>query len=80
VTAKEQLHQLVDTLSDQEAEVALRLLGEPFQAHVPVGVGDTADRDDGSEMAAMPEGWGTTLTGEPMPDVVAAVRRSRAAH
>jgi hypothetical protein len=29
------------------------------------------------EMARLPEGWGETLTGEPMPNVVAAVRRSR---
>jgi hypothetical protein len=31
----------------------------------------------GSETVALPEGWGETLTGEPMPDVAAAVRRSR---
>jgi hypothetical protein len=31
------------------------------------------------EMAALPEGWGETLTGEPMPNV-AAVRRSRESH
>ncbi len=29
-------------------------------------------RDEGA-----PDGWGGTATGEPMPDVVAAVRRSR---
>lgn len=28
----------------------------------------------------VPDGWERTLTGEPMPDVVAAVRRTRAAH
>lgn len=28
----------------------------------------------------LPEGWGQTLTGEPMPDVAAAVRRSREEH
>jgi hypothetical protein len=28
-------------------------------------------------MAPLPEGWGETLTGEPMPDVAVAVRRSR---
>lgn len=31
-------------------------------------------------MAPLPEGWGETLTGEPMPNVVAAVRRSRESH
>ncbi len=29
------------------------------------------------ETAPLPAGWGETLTGEPMPDVAAAVRRSR---
>jgi hypothetical protein len=32
---------------------------------------------DEPEMAALPTGWGETLTGEPMPNVAAAVRRSR---
>jgi hypothetical protein len=31
-------------------------------------------------MAPLPEGWRETVTGEPMPDVVAAVRRSRESH
>jgi hypothetical protein len=72
MTTKERLHQLVDTLTDREAEDALRLLDAELQEQ------DQDERD--GETAALPEGWGTTLTGEPMPDVVAAVRRSRAAH
>jgi hypothetical protein len=32
---------------------------------------------DEPEMTPLPAGWGETLTGEPMPDVAAAVRRSR---
>jgi hypothetical protein len=32
------------------------------------------------EMAPLPAGWGETLTGEPMPNVAAAVRRSRESH
>ena len=32
---------------------------------------------DELEMVALPAGWGETLTGEPMPNVAAAVRRSR---
>lgn len=35
---------------------------------------------DDPEMAPLPEGWGETLTGEPMPNVAAAVRRSRESH
>jgi excisionase family DNA binding protein len=34
----------------------------------------------GADRLPVPEGWTRTATGEPMPDVVAAVRRSRAAH
>lgn len=31
-------------------------------------------------MAPLPAGWDETLTGEPMPNVAAAVRRSRESH
>jgi excisionase family DNA binding protein len=34
----------------------------------------------GEESLPLPPPWGRTLTGEPMPDVVRAVRRSRAGH
>jgi hypothetical protein len=73
MTTKERLHQLVDTLNDREAEDALRLLDAELQAQ-------TVERHGEIEIAPLPAGWGTTLTGEPMPDVAAAVRRSRAAH
>lgn len=36
-----------------------------------------AFKDAELEMAPLPDGWGNTLTGEPMPNVVAAVHRSR---
>ncbi len=72
MTTKERLHRLVDTLTDQEAEDALRLLGAEF--------GMPSDAEAQAAIAALPEGWGRTLTGEPMPDVVAAVRRSRETH
>ena len=36
------------------------------------------DQDD--EMLPLPEGWRVTHTGQPMPNVVAAVRRSRRGH
>jgi hypothetical protein len=32
------------------------------------------------ETVPLPEGWGTMANGEPMPDVAAAVRRSRESH
>ena len=33
-----------------------------------------------TEVLPLPAPWGTTVTGEPMPDVVRAVRRSRLGH
>jgi hypothetical protein len=32
------------------------------------------------DVVGLPEGWGETLTGEPMPNVVAAVRHIRDEH
>jgi hypothetical protein len=74
MTTKERLHRLVDELSDREAENTLRLLDTRRQEEqAGAGAGDP-------EMAVLPHGWGETLTGEPMPNVVAAVRRSRETH
>ncbi|HEV3320599.1 MAG TPA: hypothetical protein VG147_00225 [Solirubrobacteraceae bacterium] len=73
MTTKERLHRRVDELSDREAEDTLRLLDTMQEVRV-----DT--NGDKSEMAALPQGWGETLTGEPMPNVAAAVRRSREMH
>jgi hypothetical protein len=66
MTAKEKLLQEAQGWSEREAEIALAAV-------------ETAD-DGEPEVATMPEGFGKTLTGEPMPNVVAAVRRSRDAH
>lgn len=41
---------------------------------------DLAAALDGGDTLPLPEGWKRTFTGEPMPDVVAAIRRSRAGH
>jgi hypothetical protein len=73
MTTKERLHQLVDKLNDREAENALRLLDG---RHQDVKVNGA----EHSDMAALPQGCGETLTGEPMPDIAAAVRRSREMH
>lgn len=77
---KGRLHRLVDTLTDQEAEDALRLLDAELGASSDAEPHGATDAEAESHLAALPEGWGTTLTGEPMPDVAAAVRRSRAIH
>jgi hypothetical protein len=65
MTAKERLLELAPTWSEREAEIAL----------LAVERGNAT-----SSTAPLPEGWGETLTGEPMPDVVSAVRRSRESH
>ncbi len=66
MTAKEILLQQAPTWTEREAEIALRAVGR--------------DDDHEPEMAPLPKGWGETLTGEPMPNVVAAVRHSRDSH
>ncbi len=66
VTAKEKL--LREVLDLDEAEAARARIVVP------------TDSGDEPTMVALPEGWGETLTGEPMPDVAAAVRRSRDSH
>lgn len=66
MTAKELLLLRAADWTDEQAEIALRAV-EPDAVEEP-------------ETAPLPDGWGQTLTGEPMPNVVAAVRRSRDAH
>lgn len=66
VTAKEKL--LREILDIDEAEAA--------RARIVVSTGPAEE----PEMAPLPAGWGETLTGEPMPNVAAAVRRSRESH
>jgi hypothetical protein len=80
MTTKERLHRLVDTLTDRQAEHALRLLGAEFGARSGAQTRVEVGEEGEAEIAVLPGGWGTTLTGEPMPDVAAAVRRSRATH
>jgi hypothetical protein len=66
VTAKEKL--LREILDLDEAEAA--------RAHIVI----TDASAEEAETASLPQGWGETLTGEPMPNVAAAVRRSRESH
>jgi hypothetical protein len=66
MTTREKVERLLDRLSETELEAEYERLREAVE--------------DGSEMAPLPDGWGETVTGEPMPNVVAAVRRSRASH
>jgi hypothetical protein len=66
MTTREKVERLLDRLSDAELEAEYERLRDAVD-------GDTA-------IAPLPAGWGETVTGEPMPNVVAAVRRSRASH
>jgi hypothetical protein len=65
MTAKEKLIRDVLDLSEAEAQRA-RIVVEGLQ---PSG-----------EMVQLPKSWGCMANGQPMPDVVAAVRRSRESH
>jgi hypothetical protein len=85
MTTREKAHKLLDELPESEIEPIVEIMalvsrgeGKPSK----VAERKNGDVDDFSEdqMAPLPEGWGETLTGEPMPNVVAAVRRSRAGH
>jgi hypothetical protein len=66
MTTREKLERPLDQLSEAELEAEYERLRE--------AIGGDA------EMARLPKGRGETLTGEPMPNVVAAVRRSRGSH
>jgi hypothetical protein len=66
VTAKEKL--LREVLDLDEARAARARIIIPEDAEVE------------AETVPLPTGWGQTLTGEPMPNVAAAVRRSRESH
>lgn len=63
MTAKERLlREILDLDEAEAARARIVILDEPAEE---------------SERVTLSEGWGETLTGEPMPDVAAAVRRSR---
>jgi hypothetical protein len=66
MTTREKVERLLDRLSETELQAEYERLRQAVEAE--------------AEMAPLPEGWGETLTGEPMPNVVAAVRRSRESH
>jgi hypothetical protein len=66
MTTREKVEQLLDRLSEEQLEAEYERLRETV--------------DGPPEMAPLPAGWGETVTGEPMPNVAAAVRRSRALH
>jgi hypothetical protein len=66
VTAKEKL--MRDVLDLDEAKAA--------RARIVV----VEEPELESDMVPLPEGWGRMANGEPMPDVAAAVRRSREGH
>ncbi len=54
----------------------------PAQKHGTQHMIDEADLEDVmfEDTLPVPDGWKRTITGDPMPDVVALVRESRAGH
>jgi hypothetical protein len=66
MTAKEKLLREILDLDEAEAARAQIVISDEFVEE--------------TNMAPLPAGWGETLNGEPMPNVAAAVRRSRESH
>lgn len=82
-SSKERLHELVDELSEQEADETLELI----VLRRKQGSSASTDQDDVSEDAGqeadvvgLPESWATFEDGTPQPNWVAAVHRSRSGH
>jgi hypothetical protein len=65
MTTREKVERLLDQLTEAELEAEY--------THLLAAV-------DARDMVALPDGWGHTRTGEPMPNVVAALHRSRTSH
>lgn len=59
----------------EKLRAQLEELSEQEAEHAQIIVGHPEP-----DVAGLPDGWGETLTGEPMPNVVAAVRRVRDKH
>ncbi len=68
MTTREQAHKLLDELPDSEIEPIVELITS------------RAELKTEPDVVGLPDGWGETLTGEPMPNVVAAIHRSRSEH
>jgi hypothetical protein len=71
MTAKEKVLEQAPSWSEEQATAALEAVeAEP---------GPNEEWGE-PEMAPLPESWGRMANGQPMPNVVAAVQRSRAGH
>lgn len=68
MTTREQAHKLLDELPDSEIEPIVELIASRKEPKAE------------PDVVGLPDGWGETLTGEPMPNVVAAIHRSRNEH
>ncbi|MHB1571525.1 MAG: hypothetical protein ACYCXW_10550 [Solirubrobacteraceae bacterium] len=66
MATRDRLHKLIDELPDTPE--AARRIEAAWQALEPI---------DEHEMAPLPAGWDRMANGQPMPNVVAAVHRSR---
>ena len=71
MTAREQVHKLVDELPEDELEPIVEILASRDESD--------ASTEEPPEMASAPESWGwdKTAWGTPMPNVVAWVDQSR---
>jgi hypothetical protein len=77
MTAKEKLLELVPRWSEGDAEIALRAVEHEHESN---GDRDEDDEPSENDMLTLPERWRVMANGKPMPNVAAAVRRSRDGH
>ncbi len=63
---REQIEEALDRLPDSELEPVLEFI---------VSRGSSS-----AEMTSLPEGWDRMANGDPMPNIAAALRRSREGH
>jgi excisionase family DNA binding protein len=67
-------------------ETVRRWIREGKLRATKVGTQHVIDEDElaamsgSADMLPAPDAWGRTITGEPMPNIVAAIRRSREGH
>jgi hypothetical protein len=74
-TNRRTVAKLTNMTTKEKLRAQLEQLSEQEAQHAQIVVGRPEP-----DVVGLPKGWGETLTGEPMPNVVAAVRRVRDEH
>ncbi len=78
MTTKERLHELVDELSELEADDALRMLIARLNTLQANGASSESDEEiDEPVVVGLPESWKTFEDGTPQPNWTALIRADR---